>query len=95
MDCNSPCRSFGVLVFSDEIQLGGADVVVAGQLAGFVKLGSVLDRIVEGSFAKTVDSDAAAAEPFRWNSGLVTVFFDDSPDSLAAECLRQKKFAVW
>ena len=46
-----PCRHLGVFLLADEINLGRADVGMAGELAHLVHGGPVADGVVDGRLA--------------------------------------------
>jgi hypothetical protein len=60
---NLPRRELGVFALADEIQFGGPNIAVPGNLTHLVHLGTVADGIVDGGLAQRVDADTARAEP--------------------------------
>ena len=59
-DVDAPCRHLGVFLLADEVELGGADVAVAGELAHLVHRGAVTDGVLDRHLAQAMDADAAA-----------------------------------
>lgn len=50
-DLDLACRDLGVFFLTDEVDLGGADVGVSGELPHFVHGGAVADGVVDGRLA--------------------------------------------
>src|SRR5512135_987282 len=53
---DAPRRHLGVLLLAHEVDLGGADIGVPGELAHLVQRGPVPDRVVDGGLAAVVVS---------------------------------------
>src|SRR5262249_36197298 len=61
-DADAAGRHLAVLLLADEVQLGGPDVGVAGELAHLVPLRPVADGVVDGRLAQRVHAYAAPAQ---------------------------------
>ena len=62
-DPDAAIGDLGVLLPADEIDLGGADVSVAGELADLVHRRLVADGVVVRPLELALDVDAAPAQP--------------------------------
>ena len=85
-DLNPPRRHLGVFLLADEVELGRADVAVAGELPHLVHGGAVADGIVASRLAQRMDADAASPEAGGVDAG-GAVFLDQPPRRLAVEVL--------
>jgi hypothetical protein len=77
-----------------EIDLGGADIGVPGELAHLVHRGPVADGVVDRRFAQRVDADAAGSQPRRVDAGCLAVFLDQPPGRLAVQMPSRQPQAV-
>src|SRR5207249_2125112 len=89
-----PRRDLAVFFLAHEVELGGADVAVAGELADLVHLRAVADGVVDGSFTQRVDADAALPQPVGVDSCRPAVFLHHPPGHLAVEVTPHQHEAV-
>ena len=71
-DLDAPRRHLGVFLLAHEIDLGGADIGVPGELPHLVHRGPIPDGVVDRRLAQRMDADAPAAQPRGIDAGGMT-----------------------
>lgn len=83
---------------ADEVDLGGADIAVAGELADLVQDGPVADGFVDRRLTQAMEPDAPSAWPL-WSIPAASQYcFTRRPRVLLSRCLRSKPLpsgATW
>ena len=83
-----PRRHLGVFLLAHEVELGGPDIGVAGELAHLVQRGAVADGVVNRRLAERVNADAPAAQPVGIDARGPAVLLDQPPGGLRSRCRR-------
>ena len=85
---DAPRRHLGVFLLAHEIDLGGADIGVPGELPHLVHRGPIPDGVVDRRLAQRMDADAPA--PIRVGSmpAASQYFFTSRQGVLRSRCRR-------
>jgi hypothetical protein len=84
-DLDPPSCNLGIFLLAYEVDLGGPDVGVPGELAHLVHSRPVADRIVDRRLAQRVNPDPSAPQPPRIDPSCLAVFLHQPPGGLAVQ----------
>src|SRR5271166_6115597 len=82
---DAPRRRLGVFLLAHEIDLGGADIGVPGELPHLVHRGPVPDGVVDRRLAQRMNADATTSQPPRLDPGRFAVLLHEPPGRLSVQ----------